>query len=281
MHLTSLSQEQPVKKIQITTTELPLQHIVDNATRIFLVAVLVSTLIVPLPQHAGVSSDVIETDRDTARVDMDTTIQVTPTSIVLKESLLEVLPARIGKLSPDVSEVVSQRIFSTLGIQAYSVLDGNELNLDYGYMGAEQHLPRFPGDTIAMHDEYQSKGITRSTGAFSYFVPSKAHLTDEAIQQEKYYMAVQTFYAPQWSENAIAYKNWIMFRKVLVINPENGRAIVAVVGDAGPARWTGKHFGGSPEVVHYLNDGKHKAKTTTVLFFVDDPDDTVPLGPIT
>ena len=65
-----------------------------------------------------------------------------------------------------------------------------------------------------------------------------------------------------------------------MINPDNGTACVVVVGDAGPAQWTGKQFGGSPEVMKALDlhEGYHKGKV--ILAFVDDPENKVPLGPV-
>jgi hypothetical protein len=65
-----------------------------------------------------------------------------------------------------------------------------------------------------------------------------------------------------------------------VVNPDNGKAVVAVIGDAGPAAWTGKHLGGSPEVMVYLERKDGRQRGPVLYFFVDDPDDTIPLGPI-
>jgi hypothetical protein len=67
---------------------------------------------------------------------------------------------------------------------------------------------------------------------------------------------------------------------MLVVNPHNGRAIVVVIGDAGPAEWTGKHLGGSPEVMKYLERVDGRARGPVLYFFIDDPEDRVPLGPV-
>jgi len=66
---------------------------------------------------------------------------------------------------------------------------------------------------------------------------------------------------------------------VLIVNTENGKAVVAAIADSGPAAWTGKQFGGSPEVMHYLGGAKYK-KGAVIVFFVDDPENKVPLGPV-
>ena len=65
-----------------------------------------------------------------------------------------------------------------------------------------------------------------------------------------------------------------------VINPQNGKVIIAVVADSGPSWWTGKKFGGSPEVMDYLQLQDGRQKGAVVVFFVDDPQDQVPLGPL-
>ncbi len=59
----------------------------------------------------------------------------------------------------------------------------------------------------------------------------------------------------------------------------NGNAVVADIADAGPAAFTGKQFGGSPEVMNYLGGPRYK-KGPVVIFFVDDPNNKVPLGPV-
>ena len=56
--------------------------------------------------------------------------------------------------------------------------------------------------------------------------------------------------------------------------------MVADVADAGPANWTGKHFGGSPEVMGYLGLNVHMQKGAVLLFFVNDPNAEIPLGPV-
>jgi hypothetical protein len=67
---------------------------------------------------------------------------------------------------------------------------------------------------------------------------------------------------------------------MLVVNPNNGRAVVVVIGDAGPAVWTKKQLGGSPEVMKYLQRVDGAQKGGVLYFFIDDPKDVVPLGPI-
>jgi hypothetical protein len=198
----------------------------------------------------------------------------------LANNLSAILPQKIAPLSSDQELKISGIIKKVLGINAYSELEGNKLNHSYGLIGAEQHLPRFPGDSVEQHDEYQRSGITPGLGAWGYFANSKSNLTYDLIEKEKYYVAVQTLYLQDWNTNFEYLRDWYKHRKVIVINPVNGKAVVAVIADAGPAEWTGKHFGGSPEVMAQLKLNVGMQKGPVVLYFVDDPEDKVSLGPI-
>lgn len=116
-------------------------------------------------------------------------------------------------------------------------------------------------------------------GAFGWFTENGS-LTDQAIQQEKYYFAVQTLYLPDWNANYQNLKPWYKFRKMIVINPAEQVAVVGVVGDAGPAQWVKKQFGGSPEIIREGKIWSPKTRGRVMLLFVDDPYDQVDLGPI-
>ena len=127
---------------------------------------------------------------------------------------------------------------------------------------------------------YGGSGIAPGLGAWGYFVPSEAQFSNKDKLRERYYIAVQTFLAPGFAENVGKYRDFFKFRKMLLVNPKTGQAVVTVVGDAGPAEWTGKHLGGSPEVMHFVGYAKGPRKGPVLYFFIDDPKDEVPLGPI-
>lgn len=169
------------------------------------------------------------------------------------------------------------------GIQSAASLDGKRLNTIFGPLGAEQHLPRFAGDSAAQHTDdpaLRSSGITPGRGAWGLWTSSKASLSTAQIEQEKYYIAAQTFLAPGFRENPNELYNWFKYRKILMINPSNGKAVVAVIGDAGPATWTGKNYGGSPEVMKVLEAHDGRGRASVFVYFVDDPENKVPLGPV-
>lgn len=197
----------------------------------------------------------------------------------LREKLSQMLPERAKSLSTELEKDIGLLVERLTGIKARATLEGEYLNTSYGYIGAEQHLPRFPGDTISQHDEFRQAGITPGRGAWGYFAPSKIELTEDLVQKEKWYAVVQTMYLPDWEQRLKYLRDWYKHRKVIIVNTENGKAVVSVIADAGPAAWTGKHFGGSPEVMAALGGPKYK-KGPVLLFFVDDPENKVPLGPV-
>jgi hypothetical protein len=243
----------------------------EHATKLLTSGALAGSLLLASPQIDIVKSHIQGEAIVQTQADIFTSVA---------NQLSAILPQEIESLSSDQETKISHLLFQTYGIQAVPQLGSTRLNHVYGLIGAEQHLPRFPGDTVSQHDEYQKSGITSGLGAWGYFARSKAELTEDLILKEKYYVAVQTLYLPDWSDRLKYLYNWYKHRKVVVVNPKNGKSIVAVVADAGPAKWTGKHFGGSPEVMAYLKLNVGMQKGPVVMYFVDDPDDQVPLGPL-
>lgn len=191
------------------------------------------------------------------------------------------LPEKPRALTHEEEKYLEQIFKSTIGINARATLEGEHLNTTYGLIGAEQHLMRYPGDSLTQHrfGDNLAEGMAPGRGAWGYFASSKDKLTDDLILKERWYAVVQTLYLPDWSRRQPYLKDWYKYRKVLIVNTINGNAVVAAIADSGPAAWTGKHFGGSPEVMQYLG-GKRYKKGPVVIFFVDDPENEIPLGPV-
>jgi hypothetical protein len=199
----------------------------------------------------------------------------------LLDNLSQVLPKKPKPLDGNQEKYLEQLFSNLLGIKAKANLEGEHLNTTYGYIGAEQHLRRYPGDTISNHGQGQvlKEGMAPGLGAWGYFAPSKQALTPSLEETEKWYAVVQTLYLPDWSSRQPYLRDWYKYRKVLIVNTQNGNAVVASIADSGPAAWTGKQFGGSPEVMEYLGGARYK-KGAVIVFFVDDPENKVPLGPV-
>lgn len=206
---------------------------------------------------------------------------------LLASELIDKLPRDVQKLTDDEDSTIIGLIKKDLNVDVKAEIDNKRLNRTYGVIGGEQHLYRYPGDTVHNHARnaqdwamYGSSGIAPGLGAYGYFAPSKEAMTQDLEMRERYYLAVQTFLSPGFAERVGEYRDFYRFRKMLVINPKTGQAVIAVIGDAGPAEWTGKHLGGSPEVMHELGLAGGPRKGPVLYYFVDDPDNKVPLGPI-
>ncbi len=195
----------------------------------------------------------------------------TPRQQDLLDAISRILPKKIGPLDRSQEKTLEQIFQNIIGVKAKGALEGEHLNTTYGYIGAEQHLMRYPGDTMATHPKIPDldEGMAPGRGAWGY-VPG---------DKEKWYAVVQTLYLPDWNTRQPYLRDWYKYRKVLIVNTVNGNAVVADIADSGPAAWTGKHFGGSPEVMNYLGGARYK-KGPVIVFFVDDPNNEVPLGPV-
>ncbi len=158
-------------------------------------------------------------------------------------------------------------------------LDRQRIPVNTGIMGLEQHLMRSFDDELSKHGAFIDAGMAPRLGAFGYF--SEAGKTEAQIEtEERFYIVLQTFLIKNWDRDWFALKDWYKFRKFLVISPETGKAVVAVLGDSGPAPWTGKQFGGSPEVMAALGFLPRETKGKVVVLYLDDPGNSIPLGPL-
>lgn len=193
--------------------------------------------------------------------------------------LAKMLPVGVRPLARDEEKKLEVVINNITGINVKATLEGEHLNTIYGYIGAEQHLKRYPGDILENHGPFYKEGIAPGLGAWGYFSPSKKDLTEKISETEKWYSVVQTLYLPDWSSRQPYLRDWYKYRKLLIINSQNGNMVVTAIADSGPASWTGKHFGGSPEVMEYLGGSRYK-KGSVVVFFVDDPENKIKLGPV-
>lgn len=240
-----------------------------------------ANLILP-PHSLAVHEEKLPVDPDLIGVDKN---------VFLVSDLSNILPKEVRPLTNEEENSVSQILTRDFGFKITPELSGIRLNRSYGYIGAEQHLSRYPGDAMMSHfsspagglkasNKYYSSGMAPGLGAWGYFASSASELTQKDIDREKYYIAVQTFLAPGFAEHTGEHITFFKFRKMLVANPHTGRAIVVVIGDAGPAEFTGKSLGGSPEVMKYLERVDGSQRGPVLYFFIDDPEDKIPLGPV-
>jgi len=199
----------------------------------------------------------------------------------LVSEMNSILPETVRPLSQSEEKSLEKVFSQVLGVPAKATLEGEHLNTTFGRIGAEQHLRRYPGDTNEKHGTgvILKEGMAPGLGAWGYFANSAKDMNFDLEQKEKWYAVVQTLYLPDWNTRQPYLKNWYKYRKVLMVNTDNGNAVVASIADSGPAAWTGKHYGGSPEVMMHLGGPRYK-KGPVIVFFVDDPENKIPLGPV-
>lgn len=208
-------------------------------------------------------------------------------NVLLAEQLQKKIPEEVKPLNMTEESEVLTILENNFGFSVKAELDGIRLNRNYGLIGGEQHLYRYPGDNLYAHADtatdwanYGGAGIAPGLGAWGHFAPSKEAFTEKDKIRERYYLAIQTFLVPGYAENVGKYRDFFKYRKMLVVNPKTGQAVVAVIGDAGPAEFTGKHLGGSPEVMDVLGLAGGPRKGPVLYFFINDPEDKIPLGPL-
>jgi hypothetical protein len=267
---------------------LDLGKIREHSARILGAGALAGSLMLAAPRDVEKlqASRFVEKMKEGGRV----VAAKTPNEILL--SLMgRILPEKPRPLEHGDEKQLEKIIGDVTGVKVRATLEGEHLNTTYGLIGAEQHLRRYPGDSLGQHSpdegdygegspgEVLKEGIAPGLGAWGYFAPSRSELTPELEEIERWYAVVQTLYLPEWSKRQPYLGDWYKYRKVLIVNTVNGKAVVASIADAGPAAWTGKQFGGSPEVMDYLGGARYK-KGPVLVFFVDDPDNKVPLGPV-
>jgi|GEM_PF-4110794 len=187
-------------------------------------------------------------------------------------SLIEHLTSAAGgQVTPDVANQVATLIQQTYNIPATTELDGRQLNTNHGVTAREQRLPLFPGNVV--------KDEVPGLPAWGYFEPNKQSVTPEDVASEKWYSAVQTFLTPGWHDDIEANYKWWHGRKVAFLNPATGDLVVTRVEDSGPNPALHRAYGGSPATIDALGLGLI-GKGSVYAFLVDDPNNTIPLGPV-
>lgn len=203
-------------------------------------------------------------------------------SVKARKDISGTIKKLLGRVGFADERKLTRELSKTLKMDVKEELNGIKLNTNYGVIGYESHLSRYPGDNIGSHLEtsegkinFGHASMAGGPGAWGYLAPSQKALKARDIEREKYYLVVQTFLSPNWGSPQV--KNWFRHRKMVVVNPENGAVVVGAIEDAGPEPSTGSNFGGSPEVMEALgfsSGGRH-----VLMYFIDDPKDQIPLGP--
>lgn len=273
----------PHVKQFFTEKGVDLEKIRQHSAKVIASSALAGTLLVAPPVMPKSLPTVTEAIKNIEKPELamaQKTESVSPQEDLI-EKMKSILSDKKGPLNRSQEKALEQLFINDIGVSSKASLEGEHLNTTYGLIGAEQHLARYPGDNMNMHPKVPQldEGMAPGLGAWGYFAPSKSSLTPDLEAKEEWYAVVQTLYLPDWNTRQPYLRDWYKYRKVLIVNTQNGNAVVADIADSGPAMWTGKNFGGSPEVMNYLGGPRYK-KGPVVIFFVDDPNNIIPLGPV-
>jgi hypothetical protein len=158
-------------------------------------------------------------------------------------------------------------------------LDGIPLPAYSGLVGREQHLcltmsqePPATHYAISGTPAAAQNGMAwQEEGGSGYGAWGKA----PPVQDERYYVNMRWNYTDMHGQQILASKDWYYRKKLLVINPANGKRVIASIVEYGPALWTGRVSGLSPEAMLVLG-----ASTDDNLTYYWALDQNLPLGPI-
>jgi hypothetical protein len=135
-------------------------------------------------------------------------------------------------------------------------LDGVPLPAYSGKVGREQHLcltmskePAAKHYAVSGTPPAARNGMAwEESGGSGYGAWGKA----APVEDERYYVNMRWNYTDMNGQPILAPKDWYYKKRVLVINPANGKRLVASIIEYGPAPWTGRVSGLSPEAMLML-----------------------------
>ncbi len=195
------------------------------------------------------------------------------------EKMMTTLKQPVGSIAREDSLYLEQQLTDLFGVEVASELDQYRLPHTYGMMAALPHLKRHPEDQLHVHQQFLEAGLAACRSSFGWFT-ELGQLTPLAVDREKYFVTLQIDLQPAWIKSAKELSEWYKYRKVMVINPVHELAIVGAVGDFGPGNWLQHQFGGSPELVSHLKVWDLESQGKVIVYFINDPENAVPLGPI-
>gem|GEM_PF-3905609 len=151
-----------------------------------------------------------------------------------------------------------------------SRLEGYDIPATTGKVGREQHLYLTSGgEDAGTHYSLSGTPSAAQNGMAGGYGSFGTSSSPASTDQERYYINMRWNYA-EWYEDSSTMdsfnrpmtrtrnlnttaKNWHRHKKVIVTNPNNGRQLVVSIEESGPALWTGRVSGLSPEAMSELS----------------------------
>lgn len=180
---------------------------------------------------------------------------------------LVILPP--SRVDPESSLYLEQQISELTGIEITAELDGYRLPYQMGVIKSLPHIKRHPTDALAAHQHVLEAGFRekRNSYGWSYETPEEYSLS----------LPLHTFPIPP--DGRVAARKWYKFRKMLVINPIERKAVIAAVTDTQFSAVQKYQFGGSPELIRDLQAWSPSTLGHVLIFFLAKTN-THPYGPV-
>jgi hypothetical protein len=147
------------------------------------------------------------------------------------------ISTKILDMIPQGPNLGAKKLTSILGPYGAPI----RLPANSGKVCREQHLWLVANETAAHHYAVSGtptdcrNGMAGGYGAFG---------SPASISQERYYVNMRWGYGDD-----MTLKSWYRHKKLIVTNPNNGKEIVVSIEEYGPASWTGRVAGLSPEAM--------------------------------
>lgn len=204
-------------------------------------------------------------------------------SIEEQAAVLEKLRATLllsaGQIEASSLLYLEQQLSELLGFSVTGSLENQVVPYHTGTIQALPHLKRFPHDTLDLHERYVEAGLAEHRSIFGWFMTGST-LSAEDEMRERYFVSLPFTCQTEWQTHPQATSQWYKYRKVVVINPFDARAVVACVADATASSTLQYQLGGSPELIREGLFWSPAAVGRACTLFVDDPTNQIRLGPI-
>lgn len=171
---------------------------------------------------------------------------------------------------------LEQQLSDVFGFTVCSRLRSMTLPIVSGSIFADQHIP-----TVNTLLDTNTLTHVKEAGSRKHRSALGLERADNGkVSEQTYTIGLPLYALPEWSQEHEQLKGTYRNTKLAVINPNDARAVIAMVGDISPTLDTLFQCTGSPAVIRHGLFWSPKANGKCILFLVDDPTNEVPLGVI-
>lgn len=180
---------------------------------------------------------------------------------------LVVLPP--APLDVQLGLYLEQQIAELTGVEVTTVLETHQLPQQMGIIKSLPHQKCHPTDTLTAHIHVLEAGFSEKRSRYGW----------QYDQNDEYSLSLPLMQFPIPEGERETYKQWYKYRKMLVINPIERKAVVAKVTDIQFFPSHKYQFGGSPELIRAVRAWSPQSLGRVLLFYIPK-NNTHPCGPV-